>query len=151
MLKKTIFLVILVSLVSVTTLHSNGYCDDWVYVGSNKAFTLYYKSSTVKIDKQNNIIKLWVKNVYTEKGKIMLLDSHDSISKQKLADIKHDLLLYLLDYKQCKCCFTHITSYSKSGNVILDGEYPPKWSDITPDTLEETLFNQILQDYNIKR
>jgi hypothetical protein len=151
MLKKTIFLLILLSLVSVTTLPSNGCCDDWVYVGSNKACTLYYKSSTVKIDKQNKTIKFWVKNVWTEKGKIMVLENYDSTSKQKFADIKHDLALHLLDYKQWKSCTTHITVYSKSGNVILDEEYPSKWSDITPDTLEETLFNQILKDYKIQR
>ena len=36
MLKKTISIVMLISLVSLTTLPLNGYCEDWVYGGSNK-------------------------------------------------------------------------------------------------------------------
>jgi hypothetical protein len=145
MVRKIGFFVILVYLVCFTT---NGYCDDWVYVGSNKGFTLYYKSSTVKIDKKNKTIKVWVKTVYTEKGKNVLLEKQD---KQKFADIKHDLILNLFDYQQWKRGFTHITVFSKSDNIILEEEYPPKWSDITPDTVYDTLLNQLLNDFNIKR
>ena len=150
-LKKTISLAMFVSLVSLTTLPSNGYCEDWVYGGRNKYCTLYYNSSSVKIDKQNKIIKVWVKFVYTEKGRIMRLEGLDTIEKQKLIDFKYDLFLFLLNYKQWKYTITHITIYSKSGEVLRDGEGPTKWTDIIPDTLEQNLFNQILQDYNIKR
>lgn len=53
MLKKIVFFVILVSLVSLTIHPSKGYCeDDWVYVESNETFTDYYNSSSIKIDKK---------------------------------------------------------------------------------------------------
>jgi hypothetical protein len=153
MLKKTIFLVMLVSLVSLTTLPSNGYCEDWVYGGSNKYCTLYYNSSSVKIDKQNKIIKVWVKFMYTEKGRILKLEGLNSIEKQIQIDMNHELWLFLLDYKQWKTTVTTITLYSKSGDVLRSGkgEGPTKWQDITPDTLEEAFFNQILKDYKIQR
>jgi hypothetical protein len=89
--------------------------------------------------------------LWTERGRIMRLEGLDSIEKQKLINFNHDLYLFLLDYKQWKSTVTHITVYSKSGDVLRDGEGPTKWTDIIPDTLEQTLFNQILQDYNIKR
>lgn len=151
MLKKTIFFVILVSLVSLTTLHLKGYCDEWVYVESYKNFTQYYNSSSVKIDKQNKIIKLWEKRVYTEKGKIDFFGTCDSNEKLKYTDIDHTLGLVLLDYKNWKYSINHIKYYAKSNNVVFDGERPTKWRDITPDSKDESCFNKILKDYNIHR
>ena len=151
MLKKTIFLVILASLVSLITLPSIVYGDDWVYVGKVDYFTLYYNSSSLKIDKQNKTIKVWVKFVYTEKGKIRFLKDYDSIKKQEYIDINHSLYLYLLDYKNLKYDITHMTDYSKSGNALKDNEYPINLVDIIPDSTGDVLINKVIKDYNIQK
>lgn len=151
MLKKTIFFVILVSLVSLTTFPLNGYCDDWVLIKRNENISSYYNSSSIKIDKENKIIKVWVKDVYTEKGRINYLKDLGSIKQSYYKDIKVDLGLYLLNYKKWQYCTNYLKRYSKSGDVLFDNEYPIKWYNIDPDSDENLSFNKILQDYKIQR
>lgn len=155
--KKIIFLEILVSLVFLTTLPSNGYCDDWVKTGGCKDFTLYYKSSPVKIDKENKIIKVWTKSVFTEKGKIDFKKIWvDILKKQALNDINYQLDLNLLDYKEWKFKITQTIYYSKSGDRLLayeyqPNEYQPEWINIIPDSVSDSLLIKILKDNNISR
>lgn len=151
MLKKTISLVILVSLVSLTLLPSIGCCDEWVKVEGNDNYTMYYQKSTVKIDEQTKIIKVWGKFVFTEKGKLIFIKDSDSIDKQKLIDMNHVLTFILFNYNDWKSSTNNITIYSKSGNVLDNSERPLKWRDIIPNSPIEPLFKQVLHDYNIKR
>jgi hypothetical protein len=151
MLKKTILIVILVCLVFLTTFLSKGYCNDWVYVESKEDFTSYYKSSSIKIDVTNKIIKIWVKHVYTDKGKIDFINHHNGINKHNYNDIDHSLFLVLMDYKGWKRCVTEAIDYSKSSNVLSDGKYPPKWVDIPHGSVDDLLLNKLLQDHNIQK
>jgi hypothetical protein len=73
-----IFLVICVSVVFLFILPLNGCCDDWVRVGINHNFSVYYNKSSVKIDKEKKTIEVWEKRVYTEKGRKILLKDIDS-------------------------------------------------------------------------
>lgn len=149
---KIIFYLVLVSLVSLTTLPLNGYCDDWVYVYSDKDFTQYYKSSSVKIDKQKKIIKVWVKYVYTFKGKKDLLNEIESIQvHRKLIDISYSLSLWLLDYKESKLSIAQRSHYSKTGDLLSMDDKSTEWINIIPDSKGDFIFNQILKDYNIQR
>jgi len=150
-LKKTIFLVILVSLVFLTTFSSRVYCEDWVYVGSNENYTQYYKSSSVTIDKQNKTIKVLEKKVYTDKGRINWLNNQDSIEKNKYNDIQHILGLIFLDYNKWKYTVTHITGYSKSGVGLFSEEYPPEWINIISVSIGDIFLHKILKDYKIQR
>ncbi|MBM4300640.1 MAG: hypothetical protein FJ121_03785 [Deltaproteobacteria bacterium] len=147
-----VFLVILVSLVSLTTLTSMGYCeDDWVYVVENEDYIMYYKPSSVKIDKQKKIYEVLQKREFTEKGKVNFLNLYDILKKHKYNDINHTEMLYSVDYNKKKYNRTHITYYSKSGNVLFDGKPPIKWNDININTLGNEIFNKIMEDYNIQR
>jgi hypothetical protein len=152
-----VILVFCMCFVFITTIFPQGYCeDDWVYVVSNKYHTWYYNSSSVKIDKRNHIIKLWTKCVYTDKGKIDFLKRFDGINKSYTIDKNYNDTIYSLnlefiDYKEKRFSFTHITHYSKSGNVLDSFEYSPEWKDIIPDSTYDKLLNRIMEDYNIKR
>jgi hypothetical protein len=150
-----LILVILVSLVSLFIFSFYGYCDDdWVYVDrvdSNEYFSLYYRKSSVKVNKQDKILKVWVKRVYTEKGRIDYLKNFTGIKNQKQLDMNHTLILYLLDYNDWKSIVTHKTVYSKSGKVLDDGGDKINWNDIQPNSVGDILFNKILKDYNIQR
>lgn len=139
MLRRIIFFINILLSIFLSILPLNGYCDNWVYIGNNEDFTDYYNSSSVKIDKQNKTIEVRVKRVYTEKGKINYKSGDYSLNS------------ILLNYKECKWCITHLTNYSKSGNVLFDDERPPKWSDIKPDSVIDKIINQIIKDYKIQR
>lgn len=152
MLKKIILIVISVSLVSLTTLPFKGYCDDWVYVGSTDLSTEYYNSSSVEIDKQNKVIKMRVKRVFTDMGKNDYLKKLEIINNQKYREFSYVLILYLLDYKEWKYSILNVTDYSKSGSVLFNGKLSSnKLNDIIPDSIDDLCFKQVLRDYNIKR
>ena len=145
-----IFLVVSVCLVSITNFPSNGYSDDWVCVGINDNYSIYYNKSSIKIDKEKKTIEVWEKRVYTDKGKINLLNDIDS-EKRKYTDINYTLILFLLNYEKWINCITQITYYSKSGNILFDQKYPRDWFNIIPDSTGDTLFSQVLKDNNIQR
>jgi hypothetical protein len=147
-----LILLILLSLVSISTFSLTGYCDDdWIYVDSYKNYTLYYKPSSVKIDKQNKIFEVWVKYVFTDEGKIDFLNIYDDNQKHKLINVKYMLNLFLVNYKDWKLCITHNTLYSTSDKVLNDSELSPIWSNIKPNSRFELLFNKILKDFMIQR
>ncbi len=147
-----LILMISVCLVCLTAFSLQAYGgEDWILLNSNENSNIYYNPVTIDIDRPNNIIKVWVKRVYTEKGKINLLNKFNSIQKQKMADINYILALYLLNYSEWKISITHMTFYSNSGNVLLNGEPTPKWHDIVPRSVDDFIFNQILKNYSIKR
>ncbi len=147
-----LFLVILLSLVFLTTIPPKGSCDDWVKIGDTEDYTVYYNSSSVKIDKQNKIINVLIKHVYTEKGKQNMLDkfkNHINVAPYK--DINYSQIFFLINYHELKGCINHIIHYSKSRKVLDDTTFPDNWRNIPSDSLVNTVLNKILNEYNIKR
>jgi hypothetical protein len=131
--------------------------DDWVYVGSYKNHTQYYRKSSVTIDEGKNIINVLVKNI-TKKKSTVYLQYPYNIKEPKYIKYNQQLKWYLLNYENWKSTITRITDYSKSGNVLLDTKYQPiwlhnifpvKWDDIMADSLVDLLLNKLIQDYNI--
>jgi hypothetical protein len=139
-------------LASLATFSLQGFCgDDWVLISSNENINSYYNSSSIKIDKENKIIKVWVKDIYTEKGRIEYLKDLGSIKQKYYKDIKYDLVLLLLNYKEWKYSSNHLIRYSTASDVLFDYEYPLKWISIDPNSGEDLLFNNIIKDYKIER
>ena len=131
--------------------------DDWIYIGSYKNHTQYYRKSSVTIDEGKNIINVLVKNV-TKKKSAVYLQYPYSIKEPKYIKYNQQFKWYLLNYENWQFTITRITDYSKSGNVLLDTKYKPiwlhnmfpvKWDDIMADSLVENLLNKLIQDYNI--
>ena len=149
MLKKTIFFVILVSFVSVTQLPFNGYCDEWVNVVSNEYESVYYNSSSVKIDKQNKIINVLLKTVFTDEGRINFLRRFSDFDKPKFSVIDHTLVFQLINYKELKYSMTKITFISLPDNVLLDTKPPLEWVNIKSDSTGDIVLKKILNEYNI--
>lgn len=125
--------------------------DDWVMIGSNEDFTKYYNPFSVKMDNQKNTIEVLVKHIFTDKGKTDFLKKFSSIKKQKYIDIHHTVVLYVLDYKIYKYSINKTIYYSKSDNVILYYRDYLDWDDIIPESLDDFMFDKLLQDYNIER
>jgi hypothetical protein len=146
-----LILVISVSLVSLITLPSLVQGDEWVKIGSSELLSQYYKPSSVEIDNTKKIIKVWVKDVYTDKGKNYFLRNYDDVKKQQYITFDSTLTFFLFNYKEWKYSIIHLIFYSKSGDILFDKEFLPKWNDIKSDTLQDKLFNKILQDYKIQR
>jgi hypothetical protein len=143
-----VFLVVSVSLVGLTTLPSNGYGDEWVLIKRDENISSYYNSSSIKIDKENKIIEVWVKDIFTEKGRINYLKDLGSIRQKYYEDIKYELFLYSFNYDNWQWCIHILKRYSTSGAVLFDVDYPIKWHNIEDGDL---IFNNIFKDLKIPR
>lgn len=139
------------SMVSLITFSSIVLGDDWVKIGSDEVFTQYYNSSSVKIDKRKKSIEVWVKLVFTDKGKSDFLEKKDSKSKQEYSDINHQLKHYLLNYKELKSQIIFVSFNTKTDKLLFHRAYIPEWKNIIPDTFLDKLTNQLVKDYNIKK
>jgi hypothetical protein len=143
-------LVILISMLSLITFSSIVLGDDWVKIGSDEVFTQYYNSSSVKIDKREKTIDVWVKLVFTDKGKSDFLEKKDSKSKEKYIDINHQLKHYLLNYKEIKSKIDFVSFKTISEKLLFHRAYVPEWQNIMPDTFLDKLTKQLVKDCNIK-
>lgn len=144
--------VILTLLISLFALLSEGYCNDkWVRAANNDNNIIYYNPASVKIDKQKKIIDVSTKWVFTDKGKIDFSKNIQDKENKKLKDIDHSIISYSFKYKELKCNIINITEFTKSGNKLYSDESSHEWRDIPPDGIINTLLNNILQKYNIKR
>jgi hypothetical protein len=137
-----LFLVILVSLVYLTALPSPGHCDDWIYVGQNDYFSLYYNYKTLKIDTKSKTIKVWVKRIFTDKQK--------EIDKSKNKIIATSTLI-LYDYDNMK--FNILLEFIKfmSGNITKNNYSDIKWENIISGSVSNDLLIKILKNDNIER
>jgi hypothetical protein len=131
--------------------------DDWIYLGSYKNHTQYYRKSSVIIDEEKNTINVLVKSV-TKTKDIAYLQNIYSSKEPNYIKCKQQNKWYVFNYKKWQFTITSITDYSKSGNVLLETVYQPKWlhnifpikwDDIMPGSIVGLSLNKILQDYNI--
>ena len=141
-------LIILVSLVCLTTLPSPGYCEDeWVYVGTNDDFTSYYNKSSIKIDEQNQIIKVWVKHTFTDNKREQMI----KINGIECKDIDNEVLFVFLNYRDWKVSVHKLTDYSTTDKVINSNNSPTPFFIIPPNSPVDLLLNKLIEDYNIQR
>ena len=131
--------------------------DDWVYLGSYKNHTQYYRKSSVIIDEAKSTINVLVKSVTITKD-IGYLQNAYSLKEPSRIKCKQQNKWYVFNYKKWQFTISRITDYSKSGNVLLETVYrpkwlhnifPAKWDDIMPGSIVGLSLNKILQDYNI--
>jgi hypothetical protein len=131
--------------------------DDWVYLGSYKNHTQYYRKSSVIIDEEKNTINVLVKSV-TKTKDIVYLQNVYSAKKHNYNQCNQQNKWYIFNYKKWQFTITRITDYSKSGNVVLETVYQPKWlhnifpvrwDDIIPGSLVDLSLSKLLQYCNI--
>ena len=71
--------------------------DDWVFVTGNDEGNWYYKYNSTNIDYQAHIITVWVKIIYTDKGKHEFLKTH---KEDKYRDIDRSLYMVVINYQK---------------------------------------------------
>jgi len=131
--------------------------DDWVYLGSYKNHTQYYKKSSVIIDEENYTINVLIKSATRTKD-IAYLQNVYSSKESNYIKCKQQNKWYVFNYKKWQFTITSITDYSRSGKVLLETVYQPRWldnifpvqwDDIIPGSIVDLYLNKLLEDYNI--
>jgi len=133
---------------------SSGNCDDWVYVGFNDYFSIYYNISKIIINQKSKQIKVWIKMKYTDKGKDRYImdrkrEGLEIIGYHNLSDTIH---LFLYDYDRMQDKILYIVDYSISGEVLSrDEANEAQWHEMIPESVDVRILNRILKDHNIHR
>jgi hypothetical protein len=122
--------------------------DDWVFITRNDEGNWYYKANLVNIDDHNHIITVWVKIVYSEKGKRKFINTH---KEDKYKDIDRSLKLVLMNYQEMKYQEERIVYYNNSGDILGRDELSGKYLEFNPKSVGDKLLIKILEHYNIKR
>ena len=122
--------------------------DDWIFITSSGEGNWYYKANLVNIDNQTHIITVWIKIVYTDKGRQEFLKTH---KEDKYNDIDRSLCLLLINYQKMKYQEDRVVYYSNSGNILGSDELSVKHLEFIPKYVGDKLLIKILEDYNIKR
>ena len=136
-LHKWVIPLISLSIVFILTLPSPGNCDDWVYINKDVMCSYYYNRESININRNINIIDVWVKFIYTEEGK-KLFSICDS-----------NLSLYKFDYNKRQ--YQEIKSiWYKSSKIIQTDSSEIEWEYIKPGSIIDEIINKIFDDYNIK-
>jgi hypothetical protein len=111
---------------------------DWKLFKKTEDAKFYYDKKDVTQSPQK-IVKVWIRQVYTKKGKMDMI---------KLVGPRYENLGYSINSLEFGCeakliHFLSMTYYSKNEDV-LDLENPPdKWESIPPNSMFDALYKKI--------
>jgi hypothetical protein len=112
---------------------------DWMFVGKTTYHSLYYDADGITRPSKN-IVRVWEKIVYTDKGIIDMVGKFGS---------HYENLEYTLNLWEFNCLdkmsrlLTSI-SYSQKGEVLQSFNYDiAKWGFFPPDSIREALYEAV--------
>jgi hypothetical protein len=112
--------------------------EDWKLFKKTEDGKFYYDRKDLTHPPQGTV-KVWIRQVYTKKGKIDMMN---------LVGARYENLSYSISSLEFDCetklvRFLSMTYYSKNGDV-LDLENPPdQWESILPRSMFDTLYRKI--------
>ena len=125
------------------------YDDTFVIITSNDKMTYYYNPHSVEVDDTNHIIKVWIKLVFTDKGKQDLLETYKD---DNFRYIDYDLLLFVINYNKMIYNIKEVIHYYILSDKIIDvKDTSDKWKDIIPGSFSEGVLNIFYDNNTIKR
>jgi len=114
------------------------YGADWKFYGSSENFLGYYDAQSItRLSK--NIVRVWEKRNYTEKG---IIDMVGELGK-KYKDLSYSKALIEINCLEKMNCLLSGASYDNEGGVIYFFSFPSKWEFIFPESMAEILYKEI--------
>ncbi len=104
----------------------------------------FFDLETIKIDKKNKIIKVWVIRVASEKGraKFSKFNGFSNYGYQKM--------LWTVDYVNMKIKTNPSTFMDCDGSSITTLLDDGKWEELYPSSINELVVEEIIKKYNLK-
>jgi len=123
--------------------------DTYVLITITDKITYYYNPHSVEVDDTNHIIKVWIKLVFTDKGKQDLLETYKD---DNFRYIDYDLLLFVINYNKMIYNIKEVIHYYILSDKIIDvKDTSDKWKDIIPGSFSEGVLNIFYDNNTIKR
>ncbi len=100
---------------------------------------------TIKIDKKNKIIKVWIIREVSEKGRSAYTQKIDGFS-----NFGYERTLWTIDYANMRLNIetTYATNCDGSTIMIISGD--GKWDNISPSSINEAVVKKIMQKYTLE-
>jgi len=122
--------------------HSEVWGADWKFLGANEQYSFYYDAVSI-IRSPENIIRVWTKAVYTDKGIVDLIKRMGKIYE----DTDHSMGLVEYNCSKKMSRDLSLTFYSK-GSVLSSSttgrfKLHDKWDFIEPETFNEVLYKTL--------
>ncbi len=122
--------------------------SDWMKYETDKDGNVYsYSKGSIKVDSANNSVQVLAKEIYTDVGKTMELQSRikDGLSVEEYGNFSYKTCLYEIDCKKSNIAVLAISHYDKNNKVIYAGgeTKQKKWFEIQPDSMTDALKKEI--------
>lgn len=118
---------------------------DWTLVAPYAGGEMYYFLSTIKSEKEN-VVPVWTKTVFNEKGKadaLSYLNNKDKAASPTGA-LSYNLIYYEMDCLSGKYRTSASYYYDEKDNLIYsEKNAQSEFSDVLPDTILEKLKNTV--------
>ncbi len=111
---------------------------DWkLYSFNDKGKNYYDGQSITRASK--NIVRVWVKWNYTEKG---VMDIAEKMGKE-FKKLEYSIILNEINCAENTTRFLSLNYFDNNREVIVSGSYTTEWTFSVPDTIDESLYKEI--------
>jgi len=144
-ISSVIFLSLLVFFILVSC---NKNSSDWVqYNTDNDGNVFSYKKVNIQKDGDNNIVQVWEKEVYSDKGREKEIQSITKLGLSTERYKKLSELIYLseIDCKKRMGRILNIVRYDTNGQTLESGNVNGKWNYVIPDSDGDTVLKEVCE------
>jgi len=107
----------------------------WKYIEETYSGGYFYDADRIR--RSEDIVTVWMKVLYTEKGVNYMV----SLLGKKYKTLSYAIFLFEYHCRDKKKRIVPIVCYSKDGKVIIsDDDQNPNWNSISPDSIDEALY-----------
>ena len=122
--------------------------SDWVQYKSDSEGNVYlYDTTRIKKDTANNTVDVWAKQIYSDAGRVIELQSRikDGLSIEGYDKLAHKICRYEIDCGKKGIKILSISHFDKNGKSLYFGvdQGEKKMFNIAPDSTSGVLFNKI--------
>ncbi len=111
---------------------------DWKLYYVEEEFLAYYDAQSITRPSKN-IIRVWVRWDWREKGKLDMVKDFGKI----MENLSHSKLLIEMDYVEKKDHWLSWIDYDHKGKIINSFSSPSEWDFVTPETVGESLYEAV--------
>jgi hypothetical protein len=121
--------------------HANVWGADWRLYAKTDLYECFYNAEDM-IRSSEDIVKVWAKLVYTERGVIEMVKEFG----KHYENLTYSLELWEINCAGKKHRLLSITAYSVEGNILYTnqtGVAPPPWKIISRESVGESLYKAV--------